>query len=146
MRPMRSSGSPPTVACDDRACERNGEIAMRLSVWVLAATATLSTAVTVLLATSVAAHSTPSTAPARPSSWSRAVSDICAHALLFEGSYEIGTREGAVAVANDIRASTSRRLQRIRALNAVPPQPQLSNRWLRLERRLAALYASSYVR
>jgi hypothetical protein len=57
-----------------------------------------------------------------------------------------GTRGGAVAVARDIRASTARRLRRIRALQIAPPNRRLSGRWLRLERRLAAVYASSYVR
>ena len=60
----------------------------------------------------------PAAAPAAaaPDNWSREVTSICAHALLFEGSHEIGTRAGAVAVAADIRASTERRLTRIAAL------------------------------
>jgi hypothetical protein len=74
------------------------------------------------------------------------VTGICAHALLFEGRHEIGTRAGAIAVARDIRASTGRRLRRIRALPMRPPQQRLSARWLRLEQRLAGVYASSYVR
>ena len=82
----------------------------------------------------------------RPSTWSGAVSGICSHALLFEGSHQMGTRAGAVAVARDIRASTARRLRRIRALQIVPPDGRLSTRWLNLERRLAAVYASSYLR
>jgi len=81
-----------------------------------------------------------------PSAWPDAVSGICAHALLFEGRHEIGTRAGAVAVARDIRASTARRLDRIRALQAPPLQPSLSTQWLDLEQRLADVYASSYVR
>jgi hypothetical protein len=84
-------------------------------------------------------------APA-PSAWPDAVTGICAHALLFEGRHEIGTRAGAVAVARDIRASTSRRLRRIRTLPLDPPEPGLSTRWLGLERRLAGVYARSYVR
>jgi hypothetical protein len=51
-----------------------------------------------------------------------------------------------MAVARDIRASTGRRLDRIRALEAPPPEPDLSLRWLDLEQRLADAYASSYVR
>lgn len=78
--------------------------------------------------------------------WSQGVTRICAHALLFEGTHESGTRAGAVAVARDIRASTQRRLGRIRALEVSPPQRLLASRWLRLEGRLAATYASSYVR
>ena len=99
-----------------------------------------------VLAAAVAAISTPSTAIATgPSMWSGAVTGICAHALLFEGRHQIGTRAGAVAVAHDIRASTARRLRRIRALQIAPPHQRLSTRWLHLERRLAAVYASSYL-
>ena len=57
-----------------------------------------------------------------------------------------GIVTGAVAVARDIRASTDRRLRQIRALPIAPPQQRLALRWLRLERRLAALYARSYLR
>jgi hypothetical protein len=99
-----------------------------------------------ILAASLAAVSAPSAAVAAgPSSWSRAVSGICAHARLFEGPHETGTRAGAVAVARDIRASTERRLRRIRGLQVVPPQRRNANRWLQLERRLADVYASNYV-
>jgi hypothetical protein len=95
----------------------------------------------------VGAFSTPAAAVAPfPSPWSREVTGICAHALLFEGRHQIGTRAGAVAVARDIRASTARRLWHIRALSIRSPQQRLSRRWLRLERRLAAVYASSYLR
>jgi hypothetical protein len=100
-----------------------------------------------LLATVLVA-SLAATAPtaADPTSWSDGVTQICAHALLFEGRHEIGTRAGAIAVARDIRASTARRLDRIRALEVPPPQPELSMQWLDLEQRLADVYASSYVR
>jgi hypothetical protein len=95
----------------------------------------------------VATGSTGSPAAATgASTWAPAVTRICAHALLFEGRHQIGTRAGAVSVARDIRASTARRLRRIRALTVLPPQQRLAIRWLRLERRLAAVYASSYVR
>jgi hypothetical protein len=100
-----------------------------------------------MLTAAVVAISTPSAAMAAPpSTWSRAVTGICANALLFEGHHEIGTRAGAVAVARDIRASTGRRLRRIRGLPIIPPQQRLSTHWLRLEQRLAAIYASSYLR
>jgi len=89
---------------------------------------------------------TPTATATRTSTWSDAVTGICAHALLFEGSHEIGTHAGAVAVAHDIRASTGRRVRRIRALPVAPPNPGLASRWLVLEQRLAALYATSYVR
>ena len=79
-------------------------------------------------------------------SWSGSVSQICAHALLFEQRHQMGTRAGAEAVARDIRASTGRRLARIAALRVRPPQPRLAARWLVVERRLAGVYARSYVR
>jgi|KBSMisStaDraftv2_1062788.scaffolds.fasta_scaffold367793_1 hypothetical protein len=79
-------------------------------------------------------------------SWSGSVTHICAHALLFEQRHQMGTRAGAEAVARDIRASTGRRLARIHALRVRPPQPQRAVRWLVVERRLAGVYATSYVR
>jgi len=78
--------------------------------------------------------------------WSRAVTRICAHALLFDGRHEIGTRAGAVAVARDIRASTNGRLVRIERLRAPAAGGELEGRWLSAERRLADAYARSYVR
>ena len=102
---------------------------------------------TTVLVAALAATASPSAAtPADAASWSDGVTQICAHALLFEGQHEIGTRAGAIAVARDIRASTARRLDRIRALQVPPPQPDLSLHWLDLEQRLADAYASSYVR
>jgi hypothetical protein len=99
------------------------------------------------LAAAVAATAPCSAASAADSAnWSNGVTQICAHALLFEGRHEIGTRAGAIAVARDIRASTARRLDRIRALDVPPPDPALSTQWLDLEQRLADVYASSYVR
>ena len=78
------------------------------------------------------------TAPpaAASTAWSRGVTNICAHALLFEGSHEIGTRAGAVAVAQDIRASTERRLARIATLPVPQAQRTLTVRWLAVESRL----------
>jgi hypothetical protein len=100
------------------------------------------------LFTTVLVAALAATAPtaADPAGWSVGVTRICAHALLFEGQHEIGTRAGAIAVAQDIRASTARRLDRIRALQVPPPEPGLSAQWLDLEQRLADVYASSYVR
>lgn len=83
---------------------------------------------------------------AASTSWSRGVTVVCAHALLFEGSHEIGTRAGAVAVAVDIRSSTERRLARVATLPVSRSQRALAARWLVLESRLAAVYASSYIR
>jgi hypothetical protein len=94
----------------------------------------------------VAALAATAPTAADPTSWSDGVTQICAHALLFEGQHEIGTRAGAIDVARDIRASTARRLDRIRALQVPPSQPGLSMQWLDLEQRLADVYASSYVR
>ena len=77
--------------------------------------------------------------------WRVGVTRVCRDALLFEGSHSIGTEEGAVAVARDIRASTARRLARIGALRARPERPRLARQWLRIERRLSRLFASSYL-
>ena len=97
---------------------------------------------------SAAFGASTATAPAAvaPSMWSRGVTRICAHALLFDGSHQIGTRPGAVAVAQDIRASTERRLTRIAALRVPPTQRGPALHWVTVERRLAAVYASTYLR
>ncbi len=91
------------------------------------------------------ASSSSSAADKPRMTWSGAVTRICANALLFEEEHQLGTRAGAIAVARDIRASTARRLQSIRALRIRPPQRRLSLRWLALEQRLAAVYARSFV-
>lgn len=78
--------------------------------------------------------------------YSRAVTKICAHALLFEQSHSTGTRAGALAVAADIRASTQRRIVRV---DGVPARPELRatiGRWIVVEQRLADMYALDYVR
>jgi hypothetical protein len=99
------------------------------------------------LAVVVAASPTRSSAAdSVPSSWSLAVAGICDHALLFEGEHRIGTRQGALDVARDIRASTARRIKRIKALRVVSRQRRLSNRWLILEGRLADAFATNYLR
>jgi hypothetical protein len=77
--------------------------------------------------------------------WRIGVGTVCTGALLFEGRHSIGTEQGAVAVARDIRGSTARRLARIKALRAHPERPTLARQWLRVERRLSGLYASSYL-
>jgi len=111
------------------------------------ASSSIALSLTPLLAAAVVAISSTSTATAAPpSTWSQAVSGICAGPLLFEGSHQIGTHAGAAAVARDIRASTERRLRQIGALEVAPPQERLAVRWVRLERRLAAVYARSYLR
>jgi hypothetical protein len=128
---IRQSRLPPTVADETSSSTGGGARSwLHRERFVVSLTA-------VLIAV-VAAISTPVMASVtRQSTWSRAVTGICAHALLFEGRHEIGARAGAVAVARDIRASTARRLRRIRALQIPPPDQRLSGRWLRLERRLA---------
>jgi hypothetical protein len=112
----------------------------------MAASAKLVLSLVAVLTAAGATTMTSGAVATPPAAWPEAVSGICAHALLFEGRHEIGTRAGAVAVARDIRASTSRRLGRIRALPLDPPDPGVSTRWLGLERRLAGVYARSYVR
>jgi hypothetical protein len=78
--------------------------------------------------------------------YSRAVTGICAGALLFEGTHEMGTRADALEIADAIRASTAGRLARVKALS-VPGELQLSSsRWISLQRRLAELYARLWVR
>src|SRR5262245_54947286 len=85
----------------------------------------------------VATSSSPPATAGRRTTWPEAVTRICTKALLFEGPHQVGNRAGAVAVAQDIRGSTARRLRRIRALPIRPAQPRLSARWLTLEQRLA---------
>ena len=80
-----------------------------------------------------------------PAVYSRAVTGICAGALLFDRTHPSGTRAGAIAVSRDIRATGMRRLRRIEAL----PKPQRTARqdalWIRVERRLIEMYASDYL-
>jgi len=78
--------------------------------------------------------------------YSRGVSRICAGALLFEQSHDLGTRAGALAIARDIRASTARRLARVTALSVPRELRRLNNRWVSSQRRLAASYARNWVR
>ena len=104
------------------------------------------TVITLLLAI-VAGLAVPSASGAASSraAYSSAVTQICKGALLFEGSHAIGTRAGALAVADDIRASTRRRLHRVNALSDPPRTEGLVERWTTLERRLANTYAESWV-
>ena len=77
--------------------------------------------------------------------WSSAVTRICAHARLFEGRHEIGTLAGAIAVSRDIHSSTRRRLAKVAQL-PTPNDRKAIDHWLALERRLAAAYATSYLK
>jgi hypothetical protein len=78
--------------------------------------------------------------------YSVAVTQICAGALLFDSAHKMGTRSDALSIADDIQASTARRLDRVTAL-AVPPELEhITSRWIDSQRRLAVLYASTWVR
>lgn len=78
--------------------------------------------------------------------YSLAVTRICAGALLFEGTHEMGTRADALEIAAAIRASTDERLARVEALS-VPSELQVtSSRWISTQRGLASLYARLWVR
>jgi hypothetical protein len=92
----------------------------------------------------------PAATPARASGnsaaeYSLAVTRVCAGALLFDHAHDLGTRADALSVARDIRASTSRRLARVTALSAPPQLQQTSSRWILSQRRLASLYARTWV-
>lgn len=110
-------------------------------------------AVTALAATSGHAAATPASAGGRgapgtsaAAEYSRAVTRICAGALLFDHAHDMGTRADALAVARDIRASTARRLARVTGLSVPPELRRVSHRWISLQRRLAAVYARNWVR
>jgi hypothetical protein len=110
-------------------------------------------AVTALAATPGHAAATPLSAggrgaPGAPmaAEYSRAVTRVCAGALLFDHAHEMGTRADALAVARDIRASTARRLARVTALSVPPGLRRVSSAWISSQRRLAAVYARNWVR
>jgi len=84
-------------------------------------------------------------AAAGTAAYATVVTRICTNARLFEQSHSIGTREGALAVADDIRATTGRRLALVAALPALPAHHAAVVRWLALEQRLANAYALGYV-
>jgi hypothetical protein len=78
--------------------------------------------------------------------YSVAVTQICAGALLFDNSHQMGTRSDALSIADDIRASTARRLDHVTAVSVPPELHELNTRWIDSQRRLAALYATTWVR
>lgn len=84
-------------------------------------------------------------APQTPAGYSRAVLQICAGALLFDGRHEIGTRAGAIAVSKDIRATGGRRLRRVDAVPKPAGSADIAFRWIGVERRLVEMYASTYL-
>src|SRR5262245_10933525 len=77
--------------------------------------------------------------------YSRAVTRICAGAVLFEHAHEMGTRADALEVASDIRASTARRLALVVAVPVPRRLRPISRRWIASQRRLAAIFARSWV-
>jgi hypothetical protein len=81
-----------------------------------------------------------------PSHYSLAVARICSGALLFERAHAIGTDTGALAAAQDIRQSARRRLDRVAAIPIPPELERLATRWISLQRRLAASYATNWMR
>src|SRR5262245_29006477 len=109
---------------------------------VVAALAASMLAGTASARSSAAVDATPMTAAA----YSRAVTRICAGALLFDHRHEVGTRAGAVSVARDIRASTRRRLALVAAVTPPRRERRQVVRWIVLERRLANEYARDWVR
>jgi hypothetical protein len=74
------------------------------------------------------------------------VTQICRGALLFQGAQPMGTRADALAIAQNITASTARRLALIAVLPVPPELKRLSSRWITSQRRLSALYAQLWVR
>jgi len=78
--------------------------------------------------------------------YSLAVTGICAGALLFEGTHEMGMRSDALEIAEAIRASTAGRLARVTALSVPRELQDMSSRWIASQSRLASLYAHLWVR
>jgi hypothetical protein len=103
------------------------------------AAAILATALTQSVAAQAAAP------PPTPAGYSQAVTQICRGALLFDGTHPLGTRAGAIAVSNDIRATGGLRLRRVDALPKPPETALLAARWVATERRLVKTYAWAYL-
>jgi hypothetical protein len=78
--------------------------------------------------------------------YSAAVTQICAGSLLFDNAHRMGRRSDAVSIADDIRASTARRLDRVTALSAPTELEHTTRRWIDSQRQLAALFATTWVR
>src|SRR6185312_15256010 len=83
-------------------------------------------------------HGEETDAPAvtTATTYSRAVGQICAGAVLFEQPHRIGTRAGALAVASDIRATSRRRLALVATVQPAPRQEAMAVRWQAVEQRL----------
>ncbi len=104
-------------------------------------------------ATATSGHATPTpgeslgtTGDSPAAACSAAVTRVGAGALLFDNAHQMGTRSDALSIADDIRASTARRLDRVTAVSVPPELRNLNNRWIDSQRRLAALYATTWVR
>jgi len=123
-------------------CRATIETMRALSIAVV--TALVATAPVVARAGPVPAHVkwTRGTTPAR---YSRAVTRICAGALLFEHPHHTGTRADALEVASDIRASTARRLALVVAVPVPRQLRALNRRWISSQRRLASVLAQTWV-
>lgn len=94
------------------------------------------------LAPATAAYQRPTTSE----QYSLAVTKICAGALLFEHAHAIGTDAGARAAAKDIRRSAHRRLALVAAVPPPPALTRVATRWISMQRRLAASYATNWMR
>jgi hypothetical protein len=78
--------------------------------------------------------------------YSAAITQICAGSLLFDNAHKMGTRSDALSIAGDIRASTARRLDLVTALSVPPELKLITSRWIDSQRRLASLFATTWVR
>lgn len=101
--------------------------------------------VTAFAATALAATPARAASGTPAAEYSLAVTRVCAGALLFDHAHDLGTRADALSVARDIRASTSRRLAGVAALSVPPELQYTSSRWISSQRRLASLYARTWV-
>ena len=101
--------------------------------------------VTAFAATALAATPARAASGTPAAEYSLAVTRVCAGALLFDHAHDLGTRADALSVARDIRASTSRRLAGVTALSVPPELQYTSSRWISSQRRLASLYARTWV-
>jgi hypothetical protein len=99
-----------------------------------------------LVALTVATAAPGGTAGSPAADYAAGVTQICAGALLFDGAHQMGTHADALAIAEDIKASTARRLVSVTGLTTPPGLKSLSDRWVSSQRRLAALYAQLWVR
>jgi len=103
-------------------------------------------AASTLAATGAGSSTATAAGPPTAAAYARAVTRICAGALLFDHRHEMGTRADALSVARDIRASTRRRLALVAEVTPPPKERGTAMRWIALEQRLANAYARDWVR